>query len=183
MLILTLGYAMLALVAILICVDATSLYLAQKRLDSLADAAALAGADGFTLTVVDDEPVAALTDDAVHAQAAAIVVAVGGGATLVSAGDAGRSVGARHGRRYVASAGADAVRAGRRRPRGDRDEPHRTALTSRMGESGRPDRRSVSCGACACRRRRDRCRPGRTVGRVPPRATRIRSERSCDGRG
>ena len=86
MLLLTLGYAMLALVAILICVDATSLYLAQKRLDSLADAAALAGADGFALTVVDDEPVAALTDDAVHSQADAIVVAVGGGAALVSAG-------------------------------------------------------------------------------------------------
>ena len=77
---------MLAIAVILVCVDATSLYLSQKRLDSLADAAALAGADGFTLTVVDDEPVATLTDDAVHAQASAIVAAVGGGATLVSAG-------------------------------------------------------------------------------------------------
>ena len=85
-LLLTLGYAVLAIAAILICVDATSLYLAQKRLDSLADAAALAGAEGFTLAVVDDEPVASLTGDAVRAQADAIVVAVGGGAVLLSAG-------------------------------------------------------------------------------------------------
>lgn len=85
-LLLTLGYAVLAIAAILICVDATSLYLAQKRLDSLADAAALAGAEGFTLAVVDDEPVASLTGDAVRAQADAIVVAVGGGAALLSAG-------------------------------------------------------------------------------------------------
>ena len=85
-LLLTLGYALLTIAAILVCVDATSLYLAQKRLDSLADAAALAGADGFTLAVVDDEPVASLTGDAVRAQADAIVVAVGGGAVLLSAG-------------------------------------------------------------------------------------------------
>ena len=50
-LLLTLGYAVLAIAVILVCVDATSLYLAQKRLDALADAAALAGADGFTLAV------------------------------------------------------------------------------------------------------------------------------------
>jgi len=85
-LLLTLGYAVLAIAVILVCVDATSLYLAQKRLDSLADAAALAGADGFTLTVAGDQPVASLTGDGVHAQAEAIVVAVGGGAVLVSAG-------------------------------------------------------------------------------------------------
>ena len=85
-LLLTLGYALLTIAAILVCVDATSLYLAQKRLDSLADAAALAGADGFALAVVDDEPVASLTGDAVRAQADAIVVAVGGGAVLLSAG-------------------------------------------------------------------------------------------------
>lgn len=83
---LTLGYAVLAIVAILVCVDATSLYLAQKRLDSLADAAALAGADGFTLTVVSGEPRAELTSDEVQTQADALVSAVGGSATLVSAG-------------------------------------------------------------------------------------------------
>jgi uncharacterized membrane protein len=85
-LLLTLGYAALAIAVVLVCVDATSLYLSQKRLDALADAAALAGADGFTLTVVDDEPVATLTTAAVRSQAAAMVSQAGGGAKLVSAG-------------------------------------------------------------------------------------------------
>jgi uncharacterized membrane protein len=85
-LILTLGYAVLAMAAIFVCVDATSLYLAQKRVDSLADAAALAAADGFELTIEAGEPVALLTGDGVRAQAQAIVEEVGGGATLVSAG-------------------------------------------------------------------------------------------------
>ena len=68
-LILTLGYAVLAIAVILVCVDATSLYLAQKRLDALADAAALAGADGFTLVVDSGEPLAELTTDGVRDQA------------------------------------------------------------------------------------------------------------------
>ena len=84
-LILTMGYAALALVAVLVCVDATSLYLAQKRLDSLADASALAAADGFELTVVADEPVAVLTSDGVHRQAQLMVDEIGGAAVLVSA--------------------------------------------------------------------------------------------------
>jgi len=85
-LLLTLGYAILALVAVLVCVDATSLYLAQKRLDALADAAALAGADGFTLSVVDGGPRADLTADQVRGQATVVVDEVGRGAVLVSAG-------------------------------------------------------------------------------------------------
>ncbi|MBU4465709.1 MAG: hypothetical protein KKH75_07675 [Actinobacteria bacterium] len=84
-LLLTLGYAVLVLVAVLICVDATSLYIAQKRLDSLADAAALAGADGFTISLVDGDPRAELTSAAVSAQASALVGDVGAGATLVAA--------------------------------------------------------------------------------------------------
>lgn len=84
-LLLTLGYALLALVAVLICADATSLYLAQKRLDALADAAALAGADGFTLTLDGDDPSARLTSPGVRAQAAAMVADVGAGATLTRA--------------------------------------------------------------------------------------------------
>lgn len=76
-LLLTIGYAMLAVALVLVCVDATSLYLAQKRLDAVADAAALAGADGFTFDVVDGRPVATLTDEAVTEQAEAIVRAVG----------------------------------------------------------------------------------------------------------
>jgi hypothetical protein len=85
-LILTLGYAVLAIAVILVCVDATSLYLAQKRLDALADAAALAGADGFTLVVEGGEPRAELTDDGVREQAAALIGDVGGGAAVVDAG-------------------------------------------------------------------------------------------------
>lgn len=85
MLILTLGYAVLALVAVLVCVDATSLYLEQKRLDGLADAAALAGADGFTLELQAGEPVARLTSDDVRTQAAAFLADVGGEAQLVAA--------------------------------------------------------------------------------------------------
>jgi uncharacterized membrane protein len=84
-LILTLGYAILAIAVILVCVDATSLYLAQKRLDALADAAALAGADGFTLVVEGGEPRAQLTSASVREQADAIVAAVGPTAVVVEA--------------------------------------------------------------------------------------------------
>lgn len=85
-LILTLGYAVLAIAVILVCVDATSLYLAQKRLDAVADAAALAGADGFVLVVDSGEPRAELTDDGVREQADALVADVGAGATVIDAG-------------------------------------------------------------------------------------------------
>lgn len=85
-LILTLGYAVLALVAILICTAAMSLYLAQKKLDAVADAAALAAADGFELAVVDRSPVARLTDKAVRVQAELMVAEIGGDATVVAAG-------------------------------------------------------------------------------------------------
>jgi uncharacterized membrane protein len=84
-LILTLGYAVLALVVVLICTAATSLYLAQKRLDAVADAAALAAADGFELTIAAGEPVASLSDAEVREQAQLMVTQIGGGATLISA--------------------------------------------------------------------------------------------------
>lgn len=83
---LTLGYGLLALVVVLLCADATSLYLAQKRLDSLADAAALAGADGFVFEVVAGAPVAALTSAGVRAQAEALVDELATTAVLVDAG-------------------------------------------------------------------------------------------------
>jgi uncharacterized membrane protein len=82
---LTIGYAVLALVLVLVCANATSLYLAQKRLDAVADAAALAAADGFTLTVEDGRPRTDLTDADVSAQAGEMVAAAGEEATLVSA--------------------------------------------------------------------------------------------------
>nr|WP_246159853.1 hypothetical protein [Microbacterium rhizomatis] len=70
----------------MVCVDATSMYLAQKRLDSLADAAALAGSDGFTLAGgAAGGPTADLTDADVQAQAGALVADAGTGAELVSA--------------------------------------------------------------------------------------------------
>lgn len=84
-LLLTLGYATLAIAAILVCVCATSLYLEQKRLDSLADAAALAGADGFTITLAGSDVLAELDSRSVREQAAAVVDAVGEDAVLVSA--------------------------------------------------------------------------------------------------
>ena len=84
-LILTLGYAVLAIAVILVCTAATSLYLAQKQLDAVADAAALAAADGFDLTVIDGEPVAALTDAGVDREAAAMVAELDSDARLVSA--------------------------------------------------------------------------------------------------
>jgi hypothetical protein len=72
-------------VLILLCMNATSLYLAQKRLDALADSAALAGADGFTLSINAGEPVAELTDAGVAAQAGELVEAAGGTAVMASA--------------------------------------------------------------------------------------------------
>lgn len=85
-LILTIGYAVLILLVLIVCVDATSLYVAQKRLDALADAAALAGADGFELSIEGGEPRAELTSSRIHAQAEALVSDVGAGAVLVDAG-------------------------------------------------------------------------------------------------
>lgn len=51
-LILTIFYGMLALILILVVAAATSLYLERKRLFSLADAAALVGAEAFELSTV-----------------------------------------------------------------------------------------------------------------------------------
>lgn len=84
---LTLGYVVLALAVIFVCVCATDLYIEQKRLDALADAAALAGADGFTV-VVDGtgHARAQLTDDGVEEQASALLGEVSGEAALVTAG-------------------------------------------------------------------------------------------------
>lgn len=82
---LVIGYVVLALAVAFVCVSATSLHLAQKRLDGLADAAALAGADGFTLVVVDGRPRAELSTPAVRAQAEALLLVASTEAELVSA--------------------------------------------------------------------------------------------------
>ncbi|MFJ4046660.1 pilus assembly protein TadG-related protein [Microbacterium sp. NPDC089987] len=83
---LVLGYVLLAIAVIFVCVCATDLYIAQKRLDSLADAAALAGSDGFTLQADGEGVRAELADEGVREQAAAVIDAVGSGASLMSAG-------------------------------------------------------------------------------------------------
>lgn len=85
-LLLTLGYVLLALAVIFVCVCATDLYIAQKRLDALADSAALAGADGFALVVSDGGVRAELTDAGVEEQADALVVALPGEASITAAG-------------------------------------------------------------------------------------------------
>lgn len=72
-LILTLGYALLAIALIFVVVGATSLYISQKQLDAVADSAALAGADGFTLHVDSGVASATLTDANVRRQAVQIV--------------------------------------------------------------------------------------------------------------
>lgn len=82
---LLLGYVVLAIAVVFVCTCATGLYIAQKRLDSLADAAALAGADGFTLVVEGEGVRAELSDDGVREQASAIVAAMGSEAELISA--------------------------------------------------------------------------------------------------
>jgi uncharacterized membrane protein len=84
-LLLALGYAVLAITLVLVCVCATDLYIAQKRLDAVADSAALAGADGFVVEVEGDVVRAELTDAAVTAEAVALLRARPGEATLVSA--------------------------------------------------------------------------------------------------
>jgi len=66
---LTMVYGALALVLILVTVAATSLYLERKRLFTLADGAALAGAEAFSLEAVVVEPDVlrpALTSEAVE---------------------------------------------------------------------------------------------------------------------
>lgn len=85
-LLLTLGYVLLAVAVIFVCVCATDLYIAQKRLDALADAAALAGADGFTLAVDGEEVRAELTDAGVEEQASALVATLPSEAELTEAG-------------------------------------------------------------------------------------------------
>jgi uncharacterized membrane protein len=69
-LILAIFYGMLALILILVVAAATSLYVERKRLFSLADAAALVGAESFelsTVSVTDGVPRISLSSTDVHA--------------------------------------------------------------------------------------------------------------------
>ena len=85
-LLLTLGYALLAIALVLVCVEATGLSLAQKRVDAAADAAALAAADAFVLEVRDGRPVAVLTTAAVQREAVLFLETLGTDAVVVDAG-------------------------------------------------------------------------------------------------
>lgn len=69
------AYAAIIVGVLVVAADVTSLYLEQSRLDTLADAAANAAADGFVLEIVDGTAVASLNDDEVRRQAAALVAA------------------------------------------------------------------------------------------------------------
>nr|WP_231567440.1 hypothetical protein [Microbacterium sp. MEJ108Y] len=82
---LTLGYALLAVALIFMSVCATDLYISQKRLDAIADAAALAGADGFTLALDGEAAHADLTDQGVRDQVEALLAALPAAVTLESA--------------------------------------------------------------------------------------------------
>ncbi|WP_415135103.1 pilus assembly protein TadG-related protein [Microbacterium sp.] len=84
-LLLAIGYALLAIAVIFVCVCATDLYIAQKRLDSLADSAALAGADGFVFVVDGAGARLELTDEGVLEQAEALLAALPGSASIVRA--------------------------------------------------------------------------------------------------
>ncbi|SDQ13456.1 pilus assembly protein TadG-related protein [Microbacterium sp. cf332] len=81
---LTVGYALLAVVLVLVAADAISLALAHKRADTVADAAALAASDGFVLDV-DGGGAHARLDPATLAELAAEVVAASGEVTLIAA--------------------------------------------------------------------------------------------------
>jgi uncharacterized membrane protein len=77
-LLLTIFYGFLALLVVLIVVAATSLYLERKKLFTLADGAALAGAESFALDAVAIDAGdlrAALTSSEVHAAAAGYLAA------------------------------------------------------------------------------------------------------------
>ena len=83
---LILGYLVLAIALIYVCVCATDLYIAQKRLDSVADAAALAGADGFRVQVDGAAIRAELDDAAIQEQAVAVIGVLDDGVALAAAG-------------------------------------------------------------------------------------------------
>lgn len=81
-LILALGYAALAVVLLLVTIDASSLYLARKNADTVADAAALAASDGFTIVVDGGAASARLDPGAVEGLARQVVGATPGAALV-----------------------------------------------------------------------------------------------------
>ncbi|MGI6877945.1 hypothetical protein [Microbacterium sp. gxy059] len=84
-LVLAIAYAALALAALFVCVCGASLHLAQRQLDAVADAAALAAADGFVLASGDGGVRTVVDETAAEGQARDIVDAARHDARLVSA--------------------------------------------------------------------------------------------------
>ncbi|WP_029150944.1 pilus assembly protein TadG-related protein [Microbacterium indicum] len=78
------AYVALCLALVLVCVNATSLYLARKELDGLASAAALAAADGFDIVASGDGVRIALDRDEAADQALEVLAVSPTEAELVS---------------------------------------------------------------------------------------------------
>lgn len=77
---LILGYGLLISAVLLVGVVVTDMYTAQRRVDGLADAAALAAADGF---VLEAGPVARLDEAAARVNAEAVISLSGQEARLI----------------------------------------------------------------------------------------------------
>lgn len=82
---LAIGFVVIAASLIAVTVNLTSLVIAQKQADAIADAAAAAGADGFVFELEGGIPVAKLQDAEVWEQADAIVAAAPYDAALIAA--------------------------------------------------------------------------------------------------
>jgi hypothetical protein len=80
------GYLALALAVVLVCVNGIDLLVTQRRIDSLAEAAALAASDGFEIVPGSGGVVLELDPRTAHEQAAEVVRVSPGSARLV-AGD------------------------------------------------------------------------------------------------
>jgi len=80
---LVIGYGALTAVLMVTTIDLASLSLAQRGLDAVAEAAALAAADSFTLSVTDGVPLAVLSPSGVSRGAAALIAETPGEAALV----------------------------------------------------------------------------------------------------
>ncbi|GGO59438.1 hypothetical protein GCM10010910_02400 [Microbacterium nanhaiense] len=77
------GYLALALAVLLVCVNGIDLLVAQRRIDALADAAALAASDGFEIIPVPSGVALELDPQIAREQAAEVLRVSPGSAWLV----------------------------------------------------------------------------------------------------
>src|SRR5690606_2009260 len=85
------GYAALGLAVTLVAINALSLFVAQKRVDALADAAALAASDGFEIVAGDAGPSIRLDPATAARQAQEVLDVAPGDAVLVGVDTASES--------------------------------------------------------------------------------------------